>query len=224
MAPRDQPVAVRARVIRVKICGVNDEAAFDAAAEAGADWVGFVFFARSPRCVTPARAAALSSRVKGGPVRVGLFVEPADAEIEAALAHFKLDVLQLYAPAARVAEIGARFGVPVWRAVPVTGPGDLPASIAGEAALVVEPKPPPGATRPGGNATPLDWSLLRAWRPAYPWLLAGGLRPDNVGRAVAESGAAAVDVSSGVETAPGRKSASLIRALVDAARRERAPG
>ena len=208
-------------MIRVKICGVNSEAAFDAAVEAGADWVGFVFFAGSPRCITPARAAALSARASGGPLRVGLFVEPADAEIEAALAYLPLDVLQLYASQDRAATIAARFGVPVWRSVPVTRPADAPTDIAPSVALVVEPRPPPGATRPGGNAMALDWSLLKAWQPAYPWLLAGGLRPDNVARAIAESGAAAVDVSSGVETAPGQKSPPLIRAFIDAARRER---
>jgi len=218
VAPRD---AADRTTIRVKICGVNDEAAFDAAAEAAADWIGFVFFARSPRFVAPARAAALSARITGGPLRVGLFVEPADAEIVAALAHIQLDVLQLYAPAARVAEIAACFGVPVWRCVPVTGLADLPADITPAAALLAEPKPPPGASRPGGNATPFDWSMLKPWQPAYPWLLAGGLRPDNVARAITESGASAVDVSSGVETAPGQKSPALIRALVDAARRER---
>jgi len=208
-------------VIRVKICGVNDEAAFDAATEAGADWVGFVFFAHSPRHVTPARAASLSARVEGGPRRVGLFVEPDDVEVEAALARTHLDVLQIYAPPNRVAEIAARFDVPVWRCAPVTGVADLPAGIAPAAALVVEPKPPPGATRPGGNAAALDWSLLKSWAPAYSWLLAGGLRPGNVARAITESGATSVDVSSGVETAPGQKSPELIRAFVDAARRER---
>ena len=208
-------------MIRVKICGVNSEAAFDAAVEAGADWVGLVFFAGSPRCITPARAAALSARASGGPLRVGLFVEPADAEIEAALAYLPLDVLQLYASQDRAATIAARFGVPVWRSVPVTGLADAPADIAPAVALVVEPKPPAGATRPGGNAISLECKLLRTWRPAYPWLLAGGLRPDNVASAIAESGARAVDVSSGVETVPGQKSPALIRAFMDAARRER---
>ncbi len=97
-------------------------------------------------------------------------------------------------------------------------PHDLPADIAPAAAALIEPNPPPGATRPGGNATSLDWSLLKSWRPTYPWLLAGGLRPDNVARAIAESGATAVDVSSGVETAPGEKSPERIHALVQAAR------
>ena len=208
-------------MIRVKICGVNDEAAFDAAAAAGADWVGFVFFARSPRHVTPARAASLSARLDGGPRRVGLFVEPDDTAVEQALAHLKLDVLQIYAPATRIVEIAARFAVQVWRSVPVTGRADLPAEIGPAAALLVEPKPPPGATRPGGNATALDWSLLKSWAPAYPWLLAGGLHPGNVAHAIEASGASAVDVSSGVETEPGQKSPALIRAFIAAARRER---
>jgi phosphoribosylanthranilate isomerase len=208
-------------LIRVKICGVNDEAAFDAAAAAGADWVGFVFFARSPRYVTPARAASISARLEGGPRRVGLFVEPGDLDIEATLARMKLDVLQIYAPPARLEKIAARFAVPIWRSVPVTGRADLPTGIAPASALLVEPKPPPGATRPGGNAAALDWSLLKSWAPAYSWLLAGGLQPGNVARAIAESGATAVDVSSGVETEPGQKSPQLIHAFVQAARRER---
>jgi phosphoribosylanthranilate isomerase len=202
----------------VKICGVNSAAAFDAVIEAGADWVGFVFFARSPRYVTPAFAASLSARHAGGPRRVGLFVGAADADIEAALSEVALDVLQLYDGSARVDAVAARFGVPVWRSVPIGGASDLPSAPGAAAALVIEPRMPKGATRPGGNARALDWTMLRGWRPAFPWLLAGGLTPGNVAASVAASGAEAVDVSSGVEVAPGEKSAALIRAFVAAAR------
>jgi len=208
-------------VIRVKICGINSEDAFDAALEAGADWVGFVFFARSPRCVTPAQAAALSARHPGGPPRVALFVEPPDAAIEEALNSLSLNILQIYAPPPRIAEIAARFGLPVWRSLAVTRLEDLPTQCAPAAALLVEPAPPAGSTRPGGNAVSLDWVMLRPWRPVFPWLLAGGLRPDNVARAIAQSGATAVDVSSGVESAPGRKSPELIRAFVREAKEGR---
>jgi phosphoribosylanthranilate isomerase len=200
--------------VRIKICGITSEPAFDAAAEAGADWVGFVFAARSPRAVTPARAAALSGRLEGGPQRVGLFVDPSDVELDAALAALTLHALQIYAPAARVAAIHDRLRVPVWRSVAVSSAGDLPAGGGIEAALVVEPKAPAGADRPGGLGLRLDWSMLADWRPATPWLLAGGLTPANVAAAVAASGARAVDVSSGVESAPGVKDVGLIRAFV----------
>jgi len=197
----------------VKICGINSAEAFDAAVDAGAEWVGFVFFARSPRFVTAAQAASLSARrAGGGTPRVGLFVSASDDEIAAVLAGVKLDILQVYDPPARVADIAARFGLPVWRSVAL---GDaLPESACAASALLVEPPPPVGATRPGGNAVALNWGLLRDWKPNFPWLLAGGLTPDNVAHAIAESGAAAVDVSSGVETAPGVKSGDLIRRFV----------
>lgn len=204
--------------MRVKICGINSPLAFDTAVAAEADWIGFVFFARSPRAVSPGEAAALSARRDGGPLRVGLFVAPGDAEIADVLASVRLDVLQLYVDAARAVDLRARFGVPVWRAVGVAGQGDLPAGADGADGFVVEPKPPRGATRPGGNAVALDWSMLAGWRAPAPWLLAGGLSPDNVAEAIAASGAAAVDVSSGVESRPGVKDAALIRAFVAAAR------
>ncbi len=205
-------------MVRVKICGINAPDAFDAAADAGADWIGFVFFDKSPRHITPEHAAALSARRAGSPKRVGLFVEPSDASIAAALAAIRLDVLQLYAPAPRVAEIAARFGVPVWRSIAVATEADLPAALGAEQAMVIEPKAPAGATRPGGNATALDVSVLAGWTPDFDWLLAGGLRPDNVASAIGATGASAVDVSSGVESAPGAKDPGLIRDFIAAAR------
>ncbi len=205
-------------MVQVKICGVNSEAAFDAAAQSGADWVGFVFFDRSPRNVGAARAAALSSRLAGGPLRVGLFVDPADDAIARVLDAVPLDALQLYAPASRVDEVHTRFGVPVWRSVGVSALADLPAD-AGEASrLVIEAKPPAGADRPGGNAVAVDWAMLSGYAPAFCWMLAGGLTAANVRQAVVQSGAAAVDVSSGVESAPGLKQPALIRAFVTAAK------
>ena len=203
---------------RVKVCGINSGAAFDAAVAACADWIGFVFFPPSPRAVTPAQAAALSARHPSGPLRVGLFVEPATEQVAEALGTLKLDVLQLYVAPARAAELRARFGVPVWRAVGVRDRADLPAAAEGIDGLVIEPQPPPGATRPGGNAVALDWSLTAGWHAPAPWLLAGGLTPGNVGAAIRASGAAAVDVSSGVERARGEKDPTLIRAFVAAAR------
>lgn len=204
--------------VRVKICGVNTPAAFDAAAEAAADWIGFVFYPASPRFVTPAGAAILSGRLTSGPGRVGLFVDPSDDEIAEVLDRMKLTALQLYAPAARIATIRAKFDVPVWRSLAVQGPEDLPESAGVAACLVVEPQPPDGASRPGGNGHALDWAWLAGWEPECAWMLAGGLTPDNVARAVAMSGAAAVDVSSGVESEPGIKDPALIAAFVAAAK------
>ena len=204
--------------MRVKVCGINDAAAFDATVAAGADWIGFVFFPPSPRAVTPARAAALSARHAGGPLRVGLFVDPDDDAVAAALAALRLDVLQLYVGAARAAALRARFGVPVWRAVGVSARADLPGTAEGVDGLVIEPKPPAGATRPGGNAVALDWTLTEGWRAPAPWLLAGGLTPGNVAAAIRASGATAVDVSSGVERARGEKDPALIAAFVAAAK------
>jgi phosphoribosylanthranilate isomerase len=220
-------------VARVKICGVNSAEALNAAAEAGADWVGFVFFPGSPRYVTPAAAAALSGRLQGGPLRVGLFVEApgvapegvaagrkasGDRAIAEALAELRLDVLQVYAGPARIAEIAAKFRVPVWRCAGVASRGDLPDRVAPAAALLVEPRAALDAARPGGLGQALDWSLLRGWAPDYDWVLAGGLTPMNVAAAIAATGALAVDVSSGVESAPGVKSAAEIRKFVKAAR------
>jgi phosphoribosylanthranilate isomerase len=206
--------------VRVKICGINDAAALDAVIEADADWVGFNFFPPSPRFVTPAQAAALSARHPGGAVRVGLFVEPEPAQIEAALAALQLDALQLYASAGRAADLRARFGIPVWRAVGIGGAADLPAGAEGADMLLLEAKPPEDATRPGGNARKFDWAALRGWTAPAPWILAGGLDPDNVAAAIAATGAPAVDVSSGVESAPGRKDPALIRRFVRNARGE----
>lgn len=202
---------------RIKICGINAENAADAAAEAGVDWIGLVFFPPSPRAVTAARAAELAARTPGVG-RVGLFVKPTDDAIAATLDVVRLDALQIYADAARAAAIRARFGLPVWRAVGVSDRAELPAGTEGADALLIEAKPPPGATRPGGNAARVDWSLLSGWAPGYDWLLAGGLDAGNVAEAIRLSGAPAVDLSSGVETAPGVKDPALIRAFVAAVR------
>jgi phosphoribosylanthranilate isomerase len=201
---------------KVKICGLNAPAAFDAAIEAGADWVGFNFFPASPRYIAPQEAAALSARSPGGPPRVGLFVDPAPGAIAATLDVVRLDILQLYG----VADLSgvARFGLPIWRPVGVASVDDLPTSAGDANALLVEAKPPPGASRPGGNAVRFDWSVLRGWTAPVPWILAGGLTVANVAGAIRSTGAEAVDVSSGVETLPGVKDPALIRAFIAAAR------
>jgi phosphoribosylanthranilate isomerase len=202
--------------IRVKICGVNAPAAFDTAVTA-ADWIGFNFFPASPRYVTPAQAAALSARSSGGPPRVGLFVDPTPETIAATLGVVHLDILQLYG-AIDLPKLRARFGLPVWHAVGVAADRDLPTASGGADMLVMESAPPPGATRPGGNAVAFDWSRLRGWTAPAPWILAGGLTVDNVAGAIRASGAAAVDVSSGVERTRGVKDPALIRAFIANAR------
>ena len=209
--------------IAVKICGVNSPEALAWAAEAGADFVGFVFFPPSPRAVTPEQAGAISASLTGGPRRVGLFVDPGDALVEAALAAAPLDVIQLHGEEtpARVGEIRARFGVPVMKALGIATEADL-AQVAEYAPvadrLLLDAKPPPDAVLPGGNAAPFEWRLARLAAIPKPWLLAGGLTPANVAEAIAASGAPGVDVSSGVERARGVKDRGLIRAFIQAAR------
>ncbi|GCE80887.1 phosphoribosylanthranilate isomerase [Komagataeibacter oboediens] len=204
--------------VRVKICGIRDQMGLDAACAAGADWVGFVFFSRSPRCVTAQVAAPLARAIANdGPGRIGLFVRPTDDEIRAVLDHVPLDGLQIYDDASRAAAIRDRFALPVWLAAGIGSTVDLPASCAVDG-LVIESRAPKGSDRPGGNAHAFDWTLTAGWTAPVPWLLAGGLRPDNVRRAIECSGARAVDVSSGVESAPGVKSPELIRQFVQAAR------
>jgi phosphoribosylanthranilate isomerase len=203
---------------QVKICGINDAVAFDTAVEAGADWLGFVFFHPSPRYVTPEAAAALSARSPGGPQRVGLFVNPTVPEIARVVRTVTLDILQLYGAPDDLSAFREQFGLPIWRAVAIGGAVDLPLGGLGADRLVVEAKPPAGADRPGGNATKFDWRLLQGWAAPADWMLAGGLTPANVGCAIRETGAEAVDVSSGVESQKGVKDPALIRAFIVAAK------
>ena len=203
-------------MMRVKICGINNEAAYRAAIDAGADWVGFNFFPRSPRYVTAERARAIAAN--DGTPRVGLFVDPDEATIASVHDAVRLDILQLYAGPEICRAMRARFGLPVWRAVGVATAADLPGSDEGLDGFIIESKMPPHASRPGGNAAAFDWTIAKHWPAPAPWLLAGGLTPANVAEAIAASGATGVDVSSGVEIAPGEKSAALIRDFIGAAR------
>jgi phosphoribosylanthranilate isomerase len=204
----------------VKICGVNDPAAMHAAAAAGADLVGLVFFPPSPRAVTPERAASLAMP---GPGKVGLFVDPTDDQIAAVLAALPLDLIQLHGEEtpARCAAVRARFGLPVMKALGIAAASDLDA-LADYAPAVdrflLDAKAPPGAPLPGGNAAAFDWTLTAGRVIPRPWLLAGGLTPLNVAAAIAASGAPGVDVSSGVEKARGVKDPALIAAFIGAAR------
>ena len=149
---------------------------------------------------------------------MGLFVEPRDEDIAAALAATQLDILQIYADSRRAVQIRDMFRLPVWRAVGIADATDLPSPGEAVDGYVIESKAPPGAALPGGNAISLDWALLKNWPAPLPWLLAGGLDPDNVGAAIAGAHAAAVDVSSGVERLRGLKDPALIARFIAAAR------
>ncbi len=208
--------------IRVKICGLRQPADVVAAAEAGAAYVGFVFFERSPRNVTLAEARALALQVPPGIAKVALTVDATDTALDAIVAEVPLDMLQLHGRESpeRVSAVRARHGLPVMKAVGLSGPEDLAAldlyqTVADQ--ILVDAKPPKDAALPGGNGLAFDWRLLlgRAWR--RPWMLAGGLTPENVALAIRSTNARQVDVSSGVESAPGVKDAGLIRAFIKAA-------
>lgn len=208
----------------VKICGITDPESLRIAIEAGATFTGFVFFPKSPRNLTIARAAELIRDVPPGVARVGLFVNPDDSQLTSTLADVPLDMIQLHGsePPARVTEVKALTGLPVIKAVGVAGPADL--DLLWDYGLVadmllVDAKPAPGAALPGGNGLAFDWRLLVGRRWLKPWLLAGGLTPGNVAEAIRLTGAPAVDVSSGVESAPGVKDSVLIRAFLSAATR-----
>ena len=208
---------------RVKICGLRDAAMLDAAVQAGAAYVGLVFFEKSPRNVTLAQAAALAAVVPAGVAKVALVVDADDAQLDALLAQVPVDILQLHGAEtpARVTEVKARYGLPVMKAVGVAGPDDLAAlDIYAQVVdqLLVDAKPPKGADLPGGNGLSFDWRLIAGRRWPVPWMLAGGLTPANVAQAVALTGAGQVDVSSGVESAPGVKDAALIAAFCAALR------
>jgi phosphoribosylanthranilate isomerase len=215
--------------ILVKICGINSAEAADAAVRAGADLAGLVFHPKSPRHLSLDAARALAERMRGRLRLVALVADADDAAIAAALHAVQPVYLQLHGSETpeRTSEVRARFGLPVIKAIAVAEAADFAQVPDYEIAadiLLFDAKPPGegprpgGAPRPGGHGAPFDWQLLRGRSFSRPWLLAGGLTPRNVARAVAASGAPGVDVSSGVETAPGVKSAELIAEFVSAAR------
>jgi phosphoribosylanthranilate isomerase len=208
----------------VKICGLSTGLTLDAALDAGADMVGFVFFAKSPRHVDWATARALGSQVQGRAKTVALSVDADDDTLKRILDALSPDLMQLHGSEtpARVKEISERFARPTMKAIGVATRADLAAAEAYEGVadlLLIDAKPPKGAALPGGNGRPFDWDLTRNFRPSIPWLLSGGLDPDSVAAAIARSSARGVDVSSGVESAPGVKDPARIRAFVAAARR-----
>jgi phosphoribosylanthranilate isomerase len=212
--------------IEIKICGINSPEAAQAAA--GADFAGFVFYAPSPRHVSPAQAAALAAELPARIKTVGLFVDADDETIAAVLRAVRLDMLQLHGNETpeRAAALKAKFGLPVMKAVKLAAPGDL--ADAGPFAevcdrILFDAKPPADMTGalPGGNVLAFDWELLRGFAAAKPWMLSGGLTPENVAEAVRVSGARGVDVSSGVEDRRGHKDPERIRRFIAAARPEK---
>jgi len=208
--------------MRVKICGLRDAANIQAAAAAGARYIGLVFFEKSPRNVSIAQAAELALDVPIGVAKVALTVNATDEFLDALTAQVPLDMLQLHGSEspARVLEVRARYGLPVMKAVAVADETDLPALAEYEAVadqILVEAKPPKNAKLPGGNGVPFDWQLIAGRQWQKPWMLAGGLTMENVAEAVAQTGATQVDLSSGVESAPGVKDPALIKAFIEAA-------
>jgi phosphoribosylanthranilate isomerase len=205
--------------IAAKICGLSTAEGVAAAVRHGAAFVGFVFYPQSRRHVTPALAAALCAILPASTVPTGLFVDADDARLAAVLAKVPLGLIQLHGRESpeRVAEIRHRFGKPVMKAIPVATEADLAAAeryygIADR--LLFDAKPPKGAAAPGGNGLVFDWQLLGGRRWALPWMLSGGLNSENLGQAVHLTHTTAVDVSSGVERAPGIKDPDKIAAFL----------
>jgi phosphoribosylanthranilate isomerase len=208
---------------RVKICGLSTPETVAAAVDGGAAYVGFVFFPKSPRNVTLARARELAVEVPPGVAKVALTVDADDALIDALTSAVPLDMLQLHGQETpgRVADIRQRTGLPVMKAIGIADKADLAQIEAYQEVadqLLIDAKPPRTAPLPGGNGLAFDWRLVANRRWSVPWMLAGGLTAGTVGEAIALTGARQVDVSSGVESAPGVKDPALIRAFLAAAR------
>jgi phosphoribosylanthranilate isomerase len=206
----------------IKICGITTPGALEAAIAARASHVGFNFYPPSPRFAATAIAAELSTRATGDVQRVGVFVDPDDATLAEVLAAAPLDALQLHGAESpeRAGQVAARFGLPVWKVLAIACRDDLSraTAYAGAADLLLLDAKTPKGTLPGGMGLSFDWHLLDGWRAPLPWGLAGGLNPANVAQAAAITRAPLVDVSSGVESAPGIKDEALIAAFCAAAR------
>lgn len=207
--------------IRVKICGLSTPQTVAAAVQAGAAYVGFVFFEKSPRNVGLETARDLALSVPEGVAKVALTVNADDAFLDDLTARVPLDMLQLHGSESpeRVSAVRARYGLPVMKAVGIAGEADLAAldvyaKVADQ--ILVDTKPPKDADRPGGNGASFDWTLIAGRRWPVPWMLAGGLTPENAMEAVHITGARQLDLSSAVESAPGVKDPEKIRAFMAA--------
>jgi phosphoribosylanthranilate isomerase len=208
---------------QVKICGLSTSATVDAAVQAGADFIGFVFFPKSPRNISVAEAASLAHQARGKAQVVALCVDPDDALLETITTQLKPGIIQLHGHESpeRTRAIHALTGISLWKAMPVSSLADIEAAkpyngIADR--VLFDARPPAGATRPGGNAQAFDWGLLKDLDRSHPFVLSGGLTVGNVREAIRVTGAPCVDVSSGVETSPGEKDAQLIRDFIQAVR------
>jgi phosphoribosylanthranilate isomerase len=209
--------------VTVKICGITSPEAMDAAAQAGATYGGLVFHEKSPRNLDVARARELARRMRGKLKIVNLLADPTDEMLAHVVSEVAPDFLQLHGsePARRVAYLRAKFNIPIIKALPVADASDLAAVSEYEDVadlLMFDAKAPKGAARPGGHGAAFDWTLLAGRKFNKPWFLAGGLDPENVARAIALSGAEMVDVSSGVESAPGVKDPARIASFINAVR------
>ena len=205
-----------------KICGLSTPETLDAALKGGASHVGFVFFGKSPRDVTPDRAASLAAKAGDKAKVVGLFVDPTPEDIDRVRAQVRLDVIQLHGDEhpALVSRIAMTNGLEVWKAVPVRTAGDLETASKYRGVahrILYDAKPPVGSDIPGGNGLRFDWELLRGHAHTLPWALSGGLDARNLAEAVRITGASLVDVSSGVESKPGVKDVDKIAAFLKAA-------
>src|SRR5579871_164250 len=209
--------------LTVKICGLSTPETLDAALDAGADMVGFMFFPASPRHLSLGTARDLGARVKGRAMKVAVSVDADDASLENCIEALRPDVLQLHGreTVARIRDIKARFGVPVMKVIAVETAADL-VPLSGYAAvadrILFDARAPKDATRPGGLGTPFDWHLLENLKLAVPYMVSGGINAANVADALRVTRAPGVDVSSGVESAPGVMDVALIRAFIVAAR------
>jgi phosphoribosylanthranilate isomerase len=206
--------------IEVKICGLTTEATLDAALAGGADYVGFVFCAKSPRNISPDDARLLAAHARGKARIVALLVDPDDGQLDDVIETVAPDIIQLHGSEspARVDEIAQRYGRPVLKAVSIADASDVKEALAyaGKATRILFDAKP--GLLPGGNGVAFDWHALEGARARLDFMLAGGLTPENVGEAIAATGASAVDVSSGVESRPGEKDPELIRRFLRAAK------
>jgi phosphoribosylanthranilate isomerase len=209
--------------VKVKICGVRTPAILDVAAEAGADYIGLIFFPKSPRHIEPEAARALVERARGKVKTVAVLVDPDDAAVDRVAKEVGPDFLQLHGSETpeRAAAIKARSGLPIIKAISVEARGDAAKASAyrGIAELILfDAKADPAALLPGGNGAVFDWTALAGPSIDRPFALSGGLNAANVGEAIAVTRASLVDVSSGVERAPGDKDAGLVRDFISAAK------
>lgn len=208
--------------VAVKICGLKDPRHVAAAVETGAAYVGFVFFPKSPRHLEIDAARVLASKVPAGVAKVALTVNATDRDLDIITDAVPIDMLQLHGHETpmRVAEVKQRYGLPVMKAVAIADAGDVAviddfADVADQ--ILIDAKPPTISDLPGGNGLSFDWRLIAGRRWSVPWMLAGGLTAENVAEAISLTGARQVDVSSGVESAPGVKEAQMIKRFLQAA-------